>query len=67
MFAPNLLNNLLACVTCVGDRGGATNTATTGAVIFMLVMLVGVFGGVFKFMCYLSRCERESIQRGQDS
>ena len=67
MIALNTLNSLLACVTCMGDRGGATNTATSGAVIFMLVVLVGVFGGVFKFMRYLSRCERESIQRGQDS
>ncbi len=67
MIVPEIFENLLACVTCMGDRGGATNTATSGAIVFMLVLLGGVFGGVFKFMRYLSRCEREAIQRGQNS
>lgn len=58
---------LIACVTCSADRGGAVNAASSGAILFMLVVLVGVFGGVFQFMRYLSKCEKRLIDNaGRD-
>ena len=63
----SIAESLLACVTCMGDRGAATNAATSGAVIFMLVVLGGVFFGVFRFIRFLSRCEREAIERSRQS
>ena len=57
---------IIACVTCMSDRGEAANAASTGAVAFMLVLLLAVFGGVFKFIRYLSRCERAAIGRSSD-
>ena len=59
-FTAPAFESLLACATCIGDRGDI-NTASSGAILFMLVIVFAVFGGVFKFMRYLSRCEREAI------
>jgi hypothetical protein len=33
------------------------------AILFMLVLLAGVFAGIFKFMRHLSRGERETVGR----
>ena len=57
--------HLLACATCMSGRGEASTDAAGGAIIFMLILLVVVFGGVFQFMRYLSRCERAAINSGR--
>jgi hypothetical protein len=58
----HIATNLLACVTCTGSRGEALDKASSGAIVFMLILLVAVFGGVFQFMRYLSKCERVAIR-----
>lgn len=55
----------LACVTCSADRGDAVNAASSGAILFMLVVLIGVFGGVFQFMRYLSNCEKRLLEKAR--
>ncbi|MCS5611708.1 MAG: hypothetical protein NZ961_14920 [Candidatus Poribacteria bacterium] len=54
---------ILACATCMSSRGEATTEAAGMAILLMLIILAGVFGGVFKFMRYLSRCERKAVGR----
>lgn len=54
---------ILACATCMSSRGEATTEAAGMAILLMLIILAGVFGGVFKFMRYLSRCERKALGR----
>ena len=54
---------ILACATCMSSRGEATTEAAGMAILLMLIILAGVFGGVFKFMRYLSRCERKAVER----
>ena len=50
--------SLLACATCMGDPGSLTNKAAGYAIIFMLVLLTIVLGGLIKFMSYLSKREK---------
>mgnify|MGYP001549714736 CR=1 FL=1 len=52
----------IGCISCAADRGGAANTASAGAIAFMLILLLLVFGGVFQFMRYLCRCERGALE-----
>ena len=54
---------ILACATCMSSRGEATTEAAGMAILLMLIILAGVFGGIFKFMRYLSRCERKAVGR----
>jgi len=54
---------ILACATCMSSRGEATTEAAGMAILLMLIILAGVFGGIFKFMRYLSRCERKAVER----
>ena len=54
---------ILACATCMSTRGEATTEAAGMAILLMLIILAGVFGGIFKFMRYLSRCERKAVGR----
>jgi len=58
-----LIYPILACATCMSSRGEATTEAAGMAILLMLIILAGVFGGVFKFMRYLSRCERKAVGR----
>lgn len=55
--------SILACATCMSSRGEATTEAAGMAILLMLIILAGVFGGIFKFMRYLSRCERKAVGR----
>ena len=54
---------ILAYATCMSSRGEATTEAAGMAILLMLIILAGVFGGIFKFMRYLSRCERKAVGR----
>ena len=56
---------LLSCATCMSGRGEASADASGGAIIFMLAILVLVFGGVFQFMRYLHRCEKNALAAAQ--
>ena len=47
----------------MSSRGEATTEAAGMAILLMLIILAGVFGGIFKFMRYLSRCERKAVGR----
>ena len=47
----------------MSSRGEAATDAAGAAILFMLIVLIGVFGGVFKFMRYLSKCERKAVER----
>ena len=58
-----LIYPILACATCMSSRGEATTEAAGMAILLMLIILAGVFGGIFKFMRYLSRCERKAVGR----
>ena len=58
-----LIYPILACATCMSSRGEAATEAAGMAILLMLIILAGVFGGVFKFMRYLSRCERKAVGR----
>ena len=51
----------LACATCMSNPNNPTTVAGSAAILFMLVLLLVVFGGVFQFMRYLCRCERDAI------
>ena len=51
----------VACVTCMSNPSSPTTVAGSAAIMFMLVVLLGVFGGVLQFMRYLSRCERDAL------
>jgi sulfur relay (sulfurtransferase) complex TusBCD TusD component (DsrE family) len=59
------ISNLLACATCMSGRGEAGTDAAGAAIIFMLLILCVVLGGVIQFMRYLSRCERISVSGGK--
>jgi sulfur relay (sulfurtransferase) complex TusBCD TusD component (DsrE family) len=54
---------ILSCATCMSSRGEATTDAAGMAILFMLIILIVVFGGIFKFMRYLSQCERKFVGR----
>ena len=47
----------------MSSRGEAVTVAAGVAILFMLIILIGVFGGIFKFMRYLSQCERKAVGR----
>ena len=47
----------------MSSRGEATTDAAGMAILFMLIILIVVFGGIFKFMRYLSQCERKIVER----
>ena len=57
----------LACPTCMPSEGEAGTQAAGMAILFMLLILAIVFGGVFRFMRYLSRCGRSAIGSGPDA
>ncbi len=61
---PALLTTL-ACATCMSGSSEA-EMAQTMAILFMLVVLAGVFAAIFRFMHYLCRCERNAGRRSQD-
>ncbi len=52
------LNPLLACSICFGTDG-STLDAANAAVIFMLLLLVGVLGSFLSFIFYLARRSRQ--------
>lgn len=54
---------LLGCFTCMSGKGEATSYAAGMAILFMLVILLSVFFGIFKFMRYLSKCEKNAGRR----
>ena len=54
---------ILSCATCMSSKGEAATDAAGMAILFMLIILLGVFGGAFKFMRYLSKCERKAVER----
>ena len=58
-----IIFSILACVTCMSGRGESVTNAAGMAILFMLVLLAGVFAGIFKFMRHLSRGERETVRR----
>ena len=57
------IDPILSCATGKSSRGEAATDAAGAAILFMLIVLIGVFGGVFKFMRYLSKCERKAVER----
>lgn len=59
------LSYLLACATCMSGRGEAGTDAAGAAIIFMLLLLGVVLGGVIQFMRYLARCEKISVGGGK--
>lgn len=61
-----LSQTTLACATCMSNPNNPTTVAGSAAIMFMLVLLFGVFGGVFQFMRYLSRCERAAIAKAAE-
>lgn len=58
----DIASYLLACTTCMGNPNDPNTVAAGGAVLFMLALLAIVFGGVFQFMRYLCKCERDAIK-----
>ena len=53
--------SLLGCSICFGSDGTSL-AATNAAVIFMLVILVGVLGSFLSFIFYLARRSRQVAQ-----
>jgi len=53
---------LLGCFTCMKGGEEVTNAASM-AILFMLVILMFVFFGIFKFIRHLSRLEKSSGKR----
>jgi hypothetical protein len=47
----------------MSGKGEATSYAAGMAILFMLVILLSVFFGIFKFMRYLSKCEKNAGRR----
>ena len=45
----------------MSGRGESVTNAAGMAILFMLVLLAGVFVGIFKFMRHLARGERETV------
>lgn len=54
---------LIGCFTCMSGEGEITSYAAGMAILFMLIVLLSVFFGIFKFMRYLSKCEKNARRR----
>ncbi len=54
-----IAQSVLACSICFGSDG-STLAATNAAVIFMLVVLVGVLGSFLSFIFYLAKRSRQA-------
>ena len=50
----NSLFHLLACATCI-PKDEKVNMAANSAILFMLLILVGVLGSLAGFIVYLAR------------
>ena len=55
MYLSNIFS--LGCFTCMKGGEEVTNAASM-AILFMLVILLCVFFGIFKFIRHLSRLEK---------
>ncbi len=58
---PELITSL-ACVTCMNGQSEA-EMAQSLAVVFMLLLLGGVFVGIFRFMNHLRSCAKNAGKR----
>ena len=47
----------------MSGEGEITSYAAGMAILFMLVVLLSVFFGIFKFMRYLAKCEKNARRR----
>jgi len=47
----------------MSGEGETTSYAAGMAILFMLIILFSVFFGIFKFMRYLSKCEKNANRR----
>jgi len=47
----------------MSGEGEITSYAAGMAILFMLIVLLSVFFGIFKFMRYLSNCEKNARRR----
>ena len=56
------LPTCLACVTCMSGNSEA-EMAQTMAIVFLLLLLAGIFGAIFKFMSHLKKCARNAAKR----
>jgi len=55
------LSSCLACVTCMSGNSEA-EMAQTMAIVFLLVLLAGVFGCIFKFITHLKKCGKNAAR-----
>ena len=58
-----MTTQLIGCFTCMSGEGEITSYAAGMAILFMLIVLLSVFFGIFKFMRYLSKCEKNARRR----
>lgn len=63
MIIQNSIFLTICCFTCMSGEGETTSYAAGMAILFMLIILFSVFFGIFKFMRYLSKCEKNAKKR----
>lgn len=63
MIIQNSIFLTIGCFTCMSGEGETTSYAAGMAILFMLIILFSVFFGIFKFMRYLSKCEKNAKKR----
>lgn len=63
MIIQNSIFLTIGCFTCMSGEGETTSYAAGMAILFMLIILFSVFFGIFKFMRYLSKCEKKAKKR----
>ena len=63
MIIQNSIFLIIGCFTCMSGEGETTSYAAGMAILFMLIILFSVFFGIFKFMRYLSKCEKNANRR----
>lgn len=60
-------NDLLACATCMGHVDDPAMKAANMAILFMLVLLIPVFGGFISLIVTLGRREKMALQNQEIS
>ena len=63
MIIQNSIFLIIGCFTCMSGEGETPSYAAGMAILFMLIILFSVFFGIFKFMRYLSKCEKNANKR----
>lgn len=59
---PAFSPSILACATCMADKGSAIGQAQGFAILFMLGVLVFMFAIASGIVCSMVRCQRRHAQ-----